>query len=46
MKTIASAVMQPGTQLTWDATGVSKGMYYLKFTTGNYEETKKIAVIK
>ncbi len=47
VKTISNAVMEAGThQLTWDATGVAKGIYYLKFNAGSYLETKKLSVIK
>ncbi len=44
--------MKAGThQLIWNAAGenetaVAKGMYYLKFSAGNYTETKKLSVLK
>jgi hypothetical protein len=52
IKTIANEQMQAGVhQLTWNATNgngtaVAKGIYYLKFTSGNYVETKKMSVLK
>jgi len=47
IKTIADTQMDAGVhQLTWDAAGVAKGIYYLKFNAGNYAETKKLSVIK
>ena len=47
VNTIGEGQMEPGThQLIWNATGVAKGMYYLKFTAGNHVEAKKISVIK
>lgn len=39
--------MQAGAhQLKWNAAGVAKGMYYLKFNAGSYSETKKLSLIK
>jgi len=52
IKTIADAQMQTGThQLIWNArdekgNAVSTGNYLLKMQAGNYEETKKISVIR
>jgi Secretion system C-terminal sorting domain len=47
IKTLTNEQMQAGAhQLKWQATGVAKGIYYLKFNAGNYAETKKISVIK
>lgn len=47
VKTIANEQMQAGThQLKWNGAGVAIGMYYLKLNAGNYNETKKLTVIK
>jgi photosystem II stability/assembly factor-like uncharacterized protein len=47
VKIVASAEMQEGAhQLTWNASGLDNGIYYLKFNAGHYEETKKLVVIK
>ena len=52
IKSLTNAEMQAGAhQLEWDARGekrslVSAGIYYLRFTAGNYSETKKLSVIK
>lgn len=47
VKTIASEQMQAGFhQLKWNAASVAKGIYYIKFNSGNYAETKKITIIK
>jgi photosystem II stability/assembly factor-like uncharacterized protein len=48
IKNIANSSMEAGThQLTWNASdengsAVAKGIYYLKFNSGSYTETKKI----
>ena len=52
IRTIADAQMQAGAhQFTWNAAdengkAVASGIYYLKFSAGNYAETRKVSVIK
>jgi flagellar hook assembly protein FlgD len=52
IKVIADETMQPGAhQFTWNAkdekgNAVITGIYFLRFNTGNYSETKKLVVVK
>jgi photosystem II stability/assembly factor-like uncharacterized protein len=42
-----SQQLSPGTySVTWDASGYPSGLYFYKLTSGDYTETKKMALIK
>ena len=47
VSTLASGYMEGGTYtLTWDASDVSSGMYFVKMVAGKYVKTQKLMLVK
>jgi hypothetical protein len=47
VSTLVNNTMEPGTYtVTWDALGVSSGVYYYRLSAGEFSETKKLIITK
>lgn len=47
LKVLVNDLLQPGTyETTWDASGLSSGVYFYRLTADDFKETKKMALIK
>jgi hypothetical protein len=47
IETLANGEHTPGTyEVSWDGTNYPSGLYYYTLTTGDFEETKRMVLLK